>query len=368
MKTGRAIRRTFNPKTIKNLVYWGVPDNTGISGSITYQTDPTTNGNFEGAAGPAGWSNWQATISRQSGTRPGGAGSYVGQVLYDGSDTNGALTQTELATGNSYLIQGWAYSDGYSTPRIWTGGITAWTGTATLGWQQFSFTVASGGTSLWLGAITLSSGKLVQYDDVTVTPLYCAQLTDLSGNTNHLLQATAANQPLWVAGGTGGLLRFAHASNQYIKATFTYPQPEHIFIAATWTGADSTYLVDGNTTNSMALYCSGTTTLACYSTAAGYNVLSYIDGSAHVYEFIANGGSSNSALARDGGALNAGSVGTTAAGGITVGTVGGGTSTYAVTADIYGVIAYNRVLSQTERIRVVKYLAGRASKAGVQIF
>ncbi len=47
-----------------------------------------------------------------------------------------------------------------------------------------------------------------------------SQITDLSGAGNHLVQATALRQPLWVAGGAGGYIQFdAAVASRFLLST-----------------------------------------------------------------------------------------------------------------------------------------------------
>lgn len=136
-----------------------------------YVTQPTvTNANFEGAAGPAGWGSSQATISRESGTRTGGTGSYVGQVAYDGSHTVGQMYQVCLTIGQTHRVQGWCRSvDGYSIPIVRDSAIYYWTGTESTDWQYFDITVPAQATAIGCFCGNLDVGRAVQFDDITIT-------------------------------------------------------------------------------------------------------------------------------------------------------------------------------------------------------
>ena len=79
---------------------------------------------------------------------------------------------------------------------------------------------------------------------------------DKLGSGHDLIQNTGINQPLWVL--NDGILFDGIA--QFMKtATFTFNQPEMIYIVfrqITWTNDDRVF--DGDTTNSAAVYQSGT--------------------------------------------------------------------------------------------------------------
>ena len=140
---------------------------------VESSTSILTNGDFEGAAGPAGWSGLNVAISRQSGTRTGGTGLYVGQALYNGTATAG-LYQTTGVTGCPYHWVGWARADGSTTskPFIIDGiGNTFWTGTASNTWQSFDVIIPNANTNMYLWGMLLTAGGYVQYDDVFAYPL-----------------------------------------------------------------------------------------------------------------------------------------------------------------------------------------------------
>lgn len=80
-----------------------------------------------------------------------------------------------------------------------------------------------------------------------------SQWDDRSGNDNHLLQATATNQPLWSSDG----VLFDGVDN-YLRALFTIEQPEFIYTVlkqVTW--VTSGRIFDGSTSVSGLLYQTG---------------------------------------------------------------------------------------------------------------
>lgn len=79
---------------------------------------------------------------------------------------------------------------------------------------------------------------------------FVSQMTDRSGNDNHLLQATPTNRPLWSADG----VLFNGTDNFMKTAPFTLVRPEFIYFVfkqVAWTNGD--YMFDGNIANTGVL-------------------------------------------------------------------------------------------------------------------
>lgn len=335
--------------------------------AVAFPADPLVNGNFEGAAGPPpnGWTAWHGTATREAGTRTGGGGSFVGQLAYDGANAGGMMYEVVLTANNTYVLNGWVRSvDGVSIPIVDTnvGGL-AWNGTNSTSWQQIpTTTFTTLGTQFRLRCENLAAGRAVQFDDITITPRNTSQFTDLTGNGRHLLQATAASQPLWVASGAGGVLRFDGVADYLKTAAFTLNQPEHIFLLTKWTSvAGAPYILDGNAMNGMGLYDQAGATASVY---AGKDLLraSTITGTWGIIDVLYNGAAS--AIGLNGGLATTGDAGTNNAGGITVCRYGGAAGGYG-TADIAALAVYSRPLSELDRQRVVRWLQRQGRLLGV---
>jgi hypothetical protein len=91
-----------------------------------------SNNGFECASAPppSGWTQYQSVVTRQSGTRTGGSGLYIGRIAYDGSHAIGLAYQNIVTASHIYIISGWARGDGTAIPRFYiTGGGADWVGT-----------------------------------------------------------------------------------------------------------------------------------------------------------------------------------------------------------------------------------------------
>lgn len=184
-----------------------------------------------------------------------------------------------------------------------------------------------------------------------------AEWRDLNGGSVIEAQATAGKQPTKVAGGAPSgkdCMRFAAASSQFLAATFTLAQPFRVILALkpSYTGARNSFF-DGIT---------GTTTVESRGSAVG-TMLSYGSGGFtkeysnatwQVWDMLFNGASSSFAI--NGGAATTGDVGSTNAGGLTLGIYLDGAQ-FPSNMDLYGAIVYNNA---TARALDVAYLMGKA--------
>lgn len=360
----------FTPDRIPGCQLFCCTDTSAYPTAVVFPADPTVNGNFEGADGnpPDGWTKLNATCSRQAGTRTGGTGSYVGRMAYDGSNAVGYLYQNRYAIGNLYDLDVWLRTDGVGVPELRNDTTTLWTGSASATWQH---AVVSGATtpagSFVVRCANLAAGRYVEVDDFTVTPRNASQLTDLTGLGHHLVQATASKQPLWVASGAGGVLRFDGSADYSQTGAFTLAQPTTLFLLSAYTKkGTATYLTDGvggtnlgvithnGVADSMISFC-GTSLLGP----------AFTTGQPYVIDTCFNAASSYVAL--NGGTKTTGQTGAGAPsmGGVTIGAAGNGA--VPSIADVYAVVVYNRVLSEPERQRVVRYLRRLGARLGVVI-
>lgn len=88
------------------------------------------------AAGVAAWTTFGAggTFQKVAGSRPGGTGTRVLQIIRAGAMAY--CYQTILTVGTRYRVTGWARGDGLASwPRVGTGAATYWSGTTSASWQ-----------------------------------------------------------------------------------------------------------------------------------------------------------------------------------------------------------------------------------------
>ncbi len=97
----------------------------------------------------------------------------------------------------------------------------------------------------------LADGNAVAWFDAAVANVikdgsdFVSQMTDKSGSTNHLLQASGTNQPLWSADG----VLFDGVDNFMKCVAFTLVQPEFVYFVfklITWTNVDRIYDGEGS--------------------------------------------------------------------------------------------------------------------------
>lgn len=80
---------------------------------------------------------------------------------------NPRVSQTILVVTKTYLITGWARSDGTQLPRVYNGGALIWTGSNSTSWQYFEIIRTAAATDIRL--VMVSSAGYVEFDDVSVT-------------------------------------------------------------------------------------------------------------------------------------------------------------------------------------------------------
>jgi len=208
------------------------------------------NGDFEGGIGPppASWTEANVVGTREAGHRTGGAGSYVGQVAYDGSHATGELYQSGLVIGAPYRLDGWARGDGAANPKYSdSGGAGVWTGTSSALWQQFTTGqfIAAGGYHYLFGQ-SLAAGRLVQWDDLVLTPFVARTRNRglLGGGLQLGDGLAAATFPTFVGGGKRGI---ALNGSQYLQWLAAIPNGTYTWYALltrTSAGTNSAFLLD----------------------------------------------------------------------------------------------------------------------------
>jgi hypothetical protein len=161
---------------------------------------PLFNGSFEGAVGPAGWSAFNAAISREAGTRTGGSGSYVGRNAYNGAAAIGLMYQSVCVVGVPYRSAGWMRTDpgGIAIHRLASGGgVTYWAGSASAAWESYDVNFTAAAVNFCVQCDNLAAGRYVEADDLILNP-YIAR-TNNSGSLGGRLDLgdglTAASSP-----------------------------------------------------------------------------------------------------------------------------------------------------------------------------
>ncbi len=205
----------------------------------------------------------------------------------------------------------------------------------------------------------------VRSDTVVTVDGKVSQWTDLSGNGNHLTQASVANRPLYVS--TGGPNNYQYLDfdewNDYLRATFTLIQPEHLFMVAKIGNPQyaNTTLCDGSAGNTMRVWFSGNPPIpgTIWVSADAVNGVT-ASGTFTTWNRIEaqfNGASSKVRI-NDNAYGVTGNVGTGNGSGIVLNIFGDQTSAPA-DSNITEVILYNQILSSTDADNVQAYLRSR---------
>ncbi len=177
------------------------------------------------AVGVAAWTASKATLTKEI-TTPHGGSQCLRVTAASGSGTDYCQAYQVVTTpGHSYLITGYARSDGTQIPMVIDGVSILWTGTTSTSWQSFSFTLAAAATAMrYVFTVTDPAGtEYVEFDDVSVVeaPAVCdaariASLTegnwlvsDVNTQDSALAFSTALNGTVteWLRITSGGLLK-----------------------------------------------------------------------------------------------------------------------------------------------------------------
>lgn len=190
---------------------------------------------------------------------------------------------------------------------------------------------------------------------------------DQSGNGNNLVQATGTKQPAYVASGGANNTAYSDgdATDDYLRATFTLNQPEHVFIVAQKgvpTAVNPT-LMDGAAGNLMRFWWSGAapgSDTVLTASSNGVNLLttthptSFLNWSCIEAQF--NGASSK--LRVNDVSYTTGDMGAGNAGGLIL-HIFGDTTSAPSNSNIAEAIIYNRILAAAEITQVREYVRGR---------
>lgn len=189
-----------------------------------------------------------------------------------------------------------------------------------------------------------------------------SQLTDQSGNGNHILQATGANQPLWVSSGLNGrpTVRF-DGSSSFMAAAYTLAQTfRRFFVFKMVTiGAPSVNdaVMDGNTIGSSAFAVDSTPQSYITAGTQLFTTGAYRPGASGFEQvsLLYNGNSSKIRSSRVDRA--SGAAGAQSAGGVTLGSLGGGSrKTNIEIAEFFDV---NRDVTAGELSSIEAYFSAR---------
>jgi len=141
----------------------------------------------DGDAENAGTSDWAsvsgATLSKQTGSPHGG--SQVLRIVEDTGYGSARPAVSPVVLGTTYIIRGYARSDGTRYPIVSQETIgDTWGGTTDTDWQYFSVLFTSVNGYIYLGLnSTGAPGGYVEFDDVTVQEVTDAGVSDwTSGN------------------------------------------------------------------------------------------------------------------------------------------------------------------------------------------
>ena len=355
-------RRAWTPLGDSGLVYMGCTDTAAYPTAVTFPADPTGNGGFEAGNPPTGWTAGTCTFTSENGTRTDGSGAKVARLAYNGVNAVGVAYQlNKLTVGNRYSFDCWMLGANGAVPAISDGNVTIWTGAGTGAWEHATGTFTAANTYIEPYCANLAATRYVDCDDFTYACLNSSSLTDFSGLGHHLAQATASKQPLWVASGSGGLLRTDGVA-RYMTGSWAQSRPTHVFYLAKYTKAAAVrYLFDGGVAQHGALYYDNTVDkVRTYGGADGPDT-SFSDTTPYLFDVVFD--ATNQKLGVNGAALASGAGATVEPGGFTFGGwANGGLYT---AQDVYGIVIYNRALSEPERQRVIRWMTRLGKKLAV---
>ncbi len=196
----------------------------------------------------------------------------------------------------------------------------------------------------------------VWQDTAATTPAIAddpvGRIDDISGNGNHLLQATAGKRPILRLSGGKYHIEF-DGSDDFLADTFTLAQPFTRISALRQTWANNTYILDGGSPAASALYNGGGGNTYLYGGGFDCLVSAAPDDTWIVQSENWNGASSR--IARDNGAWDTGNAGGGAAGGFTIGADAGGGAASNVKCGRVVIVA--RVLDDAETADVRDWCA-----------
>lgn len=195
-------------------------------------SNPTlVDGDME-AADTAAWSNYNATLSKQTGTPHGGTRCL--RVAYNGSGAWGDGGQTILTVGRTYHVTGWYRGDGTSKPGVILGGAGTYVeGTSSTAWQAFDlYGVCAGSGVFALYSPNLGAGTYVEFDDVTIT--------DVTATAWSTFQSIASKSTVSPHSGTRALRCSFDGTNAYGMVGQAYLTAGQWYRVRGWARGDGT--------------------------------------------------------------------------------------------------------------------------------
>jgi hypothetical protein len=134
------------------------------------ETNLLTDGDME-TSGVGDWAVFNSsTLTKESGTRPGGSGSQYLRVTYGGTSDPAAEQDDQFVLGNVYRATGWARGDGGSAyPQLHDATSVLWSGTSANDWQYFDVVFAPQNVQLRLYALgATGAGEYCDWDDIQI--------------------------------------------------------------------------------------------------------------------------------------------------------------------------------------------------------
>ena len=177
---------------------------------------------------------------------------------------------------------------------------------------------------------------------------YCTTLYDQSGTGNHIIQASLAAQPQYIASGLNGRPVLRYSTTQWMKRNTNFPAPFTIVYGARQTGPIRARVLSSFNNNWLLGWWNGFKAQAFYE---GWltSGISVADNAAYVYSGTSNGSTSqiyeNGTLI----AANSGGVGVTGPDGIRINGLGVNTTNESSDCEFLDLMVYNSVLTATAR-------------------
>lgn len=202
------------------------------------------NGNFEGAAGPAGWAAITSAMSRQPGARTGGSGSYVARVGWDGAAAHGYMYQFFAVPNVPYHLLGWYHGVNGGVPRVGgDGSLNAAVGTANP-WQSFDVIATTSTAAFYLHCANLANTVYVEFDDFQAIP-FINRTPNVGSLGGRLDMGNGINPPTLPSRTPNTTAGFSFNGSQYLQ--WMSPVTTNVFSYCALvmrTGAATAYLLD----------------------------------------------------------------------------------------------------------------------------